>query len=73
MKQLTNKPYKMKTPMQEHLEWLKPRMVVTEQMEKELLEKERQMVIEAFHQGLVQPEDSQISANDYFELTYNNK
>jgi len=35
------------TPMMEHLEWLKARMVVTKQMEKELLEKERQMVVDA--------------------------
>ena len=31
----------MKTAMQQHLEWLKARMVVTPQMEKELLEMEK--------------------------------
>jgi hypothetical protein len=35
----------MKTAMQQHLEWLKARMVVTEQMEQELLEQEKQQII----------------------------
>jgi hypothetical protein len=37
----------MKTAMQQHLEWLKARMIVTEQMEKELLEQEKHQIINA--------------------------
>ncbi len=37
----------MKTAMQQHLEWLKARMVVTEQMEQELLELEKRQIVNA--------------------------
>ena len=37
-----------KTAMQKHLEWLKGRMVVSPQMESQLLEEEKQQIIEAY-------------------------
>jgi hypothetical protein len=42
----------METTMKNHLEWLKGRMVVTEQMEEELLEQEKRQIIDAYSQGL---------------------
>jgi len=41
----------MKTAMQQHLEWLKARMVVTEQMEQELLELEKEQLCKIYVQG----------------------
>ncbi len=37
--------------MQQHLEWLKARMVVTEQMEQELLELEKTQLCKMYVQG----------------------
>ena len=34
--------------MQEHIEWLKSRMEVTDQIEKELLKKEKEQIIDAY-------------------------
>jgi hypothetical protein len=42
----------METTMKNHLEWLKGRMVVTPQMEEELLEQEKRQIIDAYSQGL---------------------
>jgi hypothetical protein len=42
----------METTMKNHLEWLKGRMVVTEQMEEELLEQEKRQIIDSYSQGL---------------------
>ena len=42
----------MKTAMQQHLEWLKARMVVTEQMEQELLDQEMSQLLDAYKQGI---------------------
>ena len=50
----------MKTAMQQHLEWLKARIVVTPQMEKELLEMEKEQIIYAFCAGLNFPKDKAI-------------
>ena len=41
----------MKTAMQQHLEWLKARMTVTPQMEKELLDQEKQQIIDCHIEG----------------------
>jgi hypothetical protein len=41
----------MKTAMQQHLEWLKARMVVTEQMEQELLDQEMSQLLDAWEDG----------------------
>lgn len=61
----------MKTPMQEHLEWLKARMVVTDEMEKELLEKEKKAITDAYMA------DSRINteqkAENYYTKTYKNQ
>lgn len=38
----------MKTAMEEHLEWLKVRIVITDEMEKLLLEKEKQQIVNAY-------------------------
>jgi hypothetical protein len=50
----------MKTVMQQHLEWLKSRIVVTEQMEQELLEQEKEQILCAFYEGLNFPKDKAI-------------
>ena len=36
------------TAMQKHLEWLKGRMVISHKMEKQLLEEEKQQIIDAY-------------------------
>ena len=60
----------MKTPMQEHLEWLKARLTITEQMEKELLLKEKKAITDAYMA------DSRLiteqKAEKYYNKTYNN-
>jgi hypothetical protein len=40
-----------KTAMQKHLEWLKGRMVVSPQMESQLLEEEKQQILKSFIEG----------------------
>jgi len=63
----------MRTTMQDHIEWLKARMVVSKQMEKSLLEKEKQQIIDAYitsmrnERGLL----TIMSAEDYYNKTYN--
>jgi hypothetical protein len=54
----------MKTAMQQHLEWLKSRIVVTEQMEQELLEQEKEQIIEVLMQ--VDCDLKRSSATKYF-------
>jgi hypothetical protein len=56
-----------KTAMQQHLEWLKARIVVTEQMEQELLELEKEQIVNAYWQGT---KDWSI---DYFSTSTLNK
>ena len=56
----------MKTAMQQHLEWLKARMVVTEQMEQELLDHEEQHIVEAYNAGLME----QGNSVDYYNKTF---
>ncbi len=69
----------MKTQMQKHLEWLKSRIVVTPQMEQELLEQEKEQILCAFSEGLNFPKDkailytfnkSLIAENYYNELIF---
>jgi hypothetical protein len=40
------------TAMQKHLEWLKGRMVVSPQMESQLLEEEKQQIIDAYETAM---------------------
>jgi hypothetical protein len=56
----------MKTAMERHLEWLKVRMTVTPQMEKELIEEEKQHIIEAYNVGLFE----QGNSVDYYNKTF---
>ena len=57
----------MKTAMQQHLEWLKARMVVTPQMEKELLEMEKEQIIKARQDIYV---TGNLSAEQYYNQTF---
>lgn len=57
----------MKTAMQQHLEWLKARMVVTPQMEDILLHEEKLQILNAHDAGLIQ----QGHSVDYYNQTYN--
>ena len=59
----------MKTVMQEHLEWLKGRMYVSPQIENELLEREKQQVIEALMQ--VDCDLKRSSAIKYYNEIFN--
>ena len=58
-----------KTVMQKHLEWLKGRMVVSPQIESQLLEKEKQQIIDAWYDG-IHNWDKVKSAQDYYKETY---
>jgi hypothetical protein len=40
------------TAMQKHIEWLKGRMIVSPQMEKQLLEEEKQQIIDAYETAM---------------------
>jgi hypothetical protein len=40
------------TAMQKHLEWLKGRMIVSPQMEKQLLEEEKKQIIDAYETAM---------------------
>ena len=55
--------------MQQHLEWLKVRIVVTEAMEQELLSQEKKAITDAYKA------DSRINteekAENYYNKTYN--
>lgn len=59
--------------MQDHIEWLKARMVVSKQMEKSLLEKEKQQIIDAYITSMRNERDllTIMSAQDYYKETYN--
>lgn len=59
--------------MQDHIEWLKARMVVSKQMEKSLLEKEKQQIIDAYITSMRNERDllTIMSAEDYYKETYN--
>lgn len=57
----------MKTAMQQHLEWLKGRMVVTPQMEDILLHEEKLQILNGYDAGLIQ----QGHSVDYYNQTYN--
>jgi hypothetical protein len=59
----------MKTVMQQHLEWLKARIIVTEQMEQELLEQERQQIIDTLMQ--VDCDLKRSSAVKYYNEIFN--
>ena len=63
----------MRTTMQDHIEWLKARMVVSKQMEKSLLEKEKQQIIDAYITSMRNERDllTIMSAEDYYNKTYN--
>jgi len=41
-----------RTAMQKHLEWLKGRMIVSPEMEKQLLEEEEQQIIDAYETAM---------------------
>jgi DNA replicative helicase MCM subunit Mcm2 (Cdc46/Mcm family) len=60
----------MKTPMQQHLEWLKVRIVVTEAMEQELLSQEKKAITDAYKADsrIINTEEK---AENYFNKTYN--
>lgn len=53
--------------MQQHLEWLKARMVVTEQMEQELLEQEKEQIIKARTDIYT---TGNLSAEQYYNQTF---
>ena len=59
--------------MQNHIEWLKARMVVSKQMEKLLLEKEKQQIIDAYITSMRNERNLLTikSAEDYYKETYN--
>jgi len=63
----------MRTIMQDHIEWLKARMVVSKQMEKSLLEKEKQQIIDAYITSMRNERNLLTikSAEDYYKETYN--
>jgi len=63
----------MRTTIQDHIEWLKARMVVSKQMEKSLLEKEKQQIIDAYITSMRNERDllTIMSAEDYYKETYN--
>ncbi|MFY8248112.1 MAG: hypothetical protein ACOVJ5_00230 [Gloeomargaritales cyanobacterium] len=63
----------MRTTMQNHIEWLKDRMVVSKQMEKSLLDKEKQQIIDAYITSMRNERDllTIMSAEDYYKETYN--
>jgi hypothetical protein len=64
----------MKTAMQQHLEWLKARMIVTEQMEQVLLEQEEQHIIEAYvacwKANMPDGFECKLSAKEYYNQTF---
>lgn len=62
-----------KTTMQGHIEWLKDRMVISKQMEKSLLEKEKQQIIDAYITSMRNERNllTIMSAEDYYNKTYN--
>lgn len=59
--------------MQDHIEWLKARMVVSKQMEKSLLDKEKQQIIDAYITSMRNERNLLTikSAEDYYKETYN--
>lgn len=57
----------MQTVMKKHLEWLKNRIIVTPQMEKELLEMEKQQIIKAIQDRYV---TGNLSAEQYYNNTF---
>jgi hypothetical protein len=63
-----NSYYEM-TAMQKHLEWLKGRMVVSPQMEKQLLEEEKQQIVDAFDGFPLSTRNSQ-NGEEYYNETY---
>ncbi len=54
--------------MQKHLEWLKARIVVTEQMEKELLEEEKQQIMDAFDEGKYLSSGKNFNGETYYNI-----
>ena len=62
----------MRTAMQYHIEWLKARMVVSRQMEKELLKKEKQQIIDAYITSMRNERNLLTikSAENYYKDTY---
>jgi hypothetical protein len=64
-----------KTVMQKHLEWLKERIVVSPQMESQLLEEEKQQIMDAHLTGLIHPLEMEATkqAEQYYNETFNTK
>ena len=60
----------MKTAMQKHLEWLKTRIVVTGQMEHELLEQEKQQIIDAYIDRIKDTYQNITEAEQYYNQTF---
>lgn len=60
--------------MQKHLEWLKGRMVVSPQMESQLLEEEKEQIIIAYLNGYdsdcMSHESTIVYANDYYNKKF---
>lgn len=63
-----------KTAMQKHLEWLKGRMVVSPQMESQLLEEEKQQIIDAYFEcwkaNMPDGFECKLSAKEYYNQTF---
>lgn len=62
-----------KTAMQKHLEWLKGRMVITPQMESQLLEEEKQQIIDAYETAMetdIYNEPLKVG-KEYYNQTFN--
>ena len=55
-----------KTVMQSHLEWLKRRCLITPQVEAELLEAEKQQIMDAYNDGYGRFE----SGEQYYNLKF---
>jgi len=69
----------MGTAMQRHLEWLKTRIVVTEEMEHNLLEFEKQQIMDAYAAGVEEEYRCQLiddeikTSEQYYEETFKSK
>jgi hypothetical protein len=63
----------MKTVMQQHLEWLKRRMIITTKMEKKLLKMEMEQITDAYISSMKNERNllNIKSAENYYNETYN--
>jgi hypothetical protein len=57
------------TAMQKHLDWLKGRMIVSPQMENQLLEEEKQQIIDAYIDGYCADENN-VDSQKYYNQIY---